>query len=57
MYFKFCPRHQRYARKLLNDEYEELNDSSYSSYSNDMYSYSNDDSDISDIVSTVRGQF
>jgi len=45
------------VRKLLNDEYEELNDSSYSSYSNDMYSYSNDDSDISDIVSTVRGQF
>jgi len=44
------------VRKLLNDEYEELNDSSYSSYSNDMYSYSNDDSDISDIVSTVRGQ-
>ena len=33
------------VRKLLNDEYEELNDSS------------NDDSDISDIVSTVRGQF
>ena len=26
------------VRKLLNDEYEELNDSSYSSYSNDMYS-------------------
>lgn len=45
------------VRKLLNDEYEELNDSSYSSYSNDMYSYSNDDSDISDIVSTLRGQF
>ena len=45
------------VRKLLNDEYEELNDSSYSSYSNDMYSYSNDDSDLSDIVSTVRGQF
>lgn len=45
------------VRKLLNDEYEELNDSSYSPYSNDMYSYSNDDSDISDIVSTVRGQF
>lgn len=45
------------VRKLLNNEYEELNDSSYSSYSNDMYSYSNDDSDISDIVSTVRGQF
>ena len=45
------------VRKLLNDEYEELNDSSYSSYSNDMYSYSNVDSDISDIVSTVRGQF
>ena len=45
------------VRQLLNDEYEELNDSSYSSYSNDMYSYSNDDSDISDIVSTVRGQF
>lgn len=44
------------VRKLLNDEYEELNDSSYSSYSNDMHSYSNDDSDISDIVSTMRGQ-
>lgn len=45
------------VRKLLNDEYEELNDSSYSSYSNDMYSYSNDDSDIHDIVNTVRGQY
>jgi DNA-directed RNA polymerase specialized sigma subunit len=45
------------VRKLLNDEYEELNDSSYSPYSNDMYSYSNDDSDISDIVNTVRGQY
>ena len=43
------------VRKLLNDEYEELNDSSYSSYSNDMYSYSNDDSSIGDIISTMNG--
>jgi len=45
------------VRKLLNDEYEELNDSSYSPYTNDMYSYSNDDSDVRDIISTVRGQY
>lgn len=45
------------VRKLLNNEYEELNDSSYSSYSNDMHSYSHDDAEISDIVNTVRGSY
>jgi orotate phosphoribosyltransferase-like protein len=43
------------VRKLLNDEYEELSDSSYTD-AELSYSYSNDDSDISDILSTMRGQ-
>jgi DNA-directed RNA polymerase specialized sigma subunit len=43
------------VRKLLNDEYEELNDSAYSS-ADESYGYSNDDSDIGDIISTMRGQ-
>lgn len=43
------------VRKLLNGEYEELSDSSYTD-AELSYSYSNDDSDISDILSTMRGQ-
>jgi orotate phosphoribosyltransferase-like protein len=43
------------VRKLLNDEYEELSDSSYTD-ADVSYSYSNDDSEISDILSTMRGQ-
>ena len=44
------------VRKLLNDEYEELSDSSYTD-ADVSYSYSNDDSEISDILSTMRGQY
>jgi DNA-binding Xre family transcriptional regulator len=43
------------VRKLLNDEYEELSDSSYID-ADCSYSYSNDDSEIGDIISTMRGQ-
>jgi len=43
------------VRKLLNDEYEELSDSSYTD-ADCSYSYSNDDSEIGDIISTMRGQ-
>jgi len=43
------------VRKLLNDEYEELSDSSYTD-ADVFYGYSNDDSEISDILSTMRGQ-
>lgn len=43
------------VRKLLNDEYEELSDSSYTD-ADVSYSYSNDDSEIGDIISTMRGQ-
>jgi orotate phosphoribosyltransferase-like protein len=43
------------VRKLLNDEYEELSDSSYTD-ADCSCSYSNDDSEIGDIISTMRGQ-
>lgn len=43
------------VRKLLNDEYEELSESTYSS-ADESYGYSNDDSDINDIVNVMRGQ-
>ncbi|NBP55016.1 hypothetical protein EBU71_00460 [bacterium] len=45
------------VRKLLNDEYEEFQESSYSPFNDDTYSYSHDDAEISDIVNTVRGQY
>jgi transcriptional regulator with XRE-family HTH domain len=49
---------QSQVRKLLNGEYEELNENSYSPYTNDLYGfYSNDDSDVNDILKTVRGEY
>ncbi len=46
------------VRKLLNEEYEEFQESSYSPFNDETYSYSeHDDAEISDIVNTVRGQY